>query len=78
MPGIPTNLPEAMEDRTRSEVEKQVRVDMAGNGSTQAVDQEIQYRMGGETEAIKALSEGELATAWKFKLSAGEYQKGKK
>jgi len=75
---IPTNLPQAMEARTRSEIEKQVRLDMAGNGSTQAVDTEIAYRMGGENEAIKALSEGELITAWKFGLSAGSYQKGKR
>jgi len=77
-PSMPKNLPQAMEDRTRGEVEKQVRVDMRGNGSTEAVDQEITYRMGGETEAIRALNEGELAAAWKFKMSAGEYQKGKR
>jgi len=75
---VPANLSQAMETRARAGIEKQVREDMKANGSTQAIDQEIVYRMGGETEAIKSLSERELITAWKFKMSAGEYQKGKK
>ena len=78
MASIPENISQAMEERTRAEVERQTRSDMRNNGSTEAVDQEIVYRMGGESEAIRALSESELITAWKFKLSASEYQKGKR
>jgi len=74
---LPTNLPQAMEARTRSEVEKQVRVDMKNNGSIQAIDAEIQYRMVGEIAAVKDLSEAELTVAWKFGHSAGEYLKHK-
>jgi len=74
---IPGNIKEVMAERTRAEVGKQVRVDMKDNGSTEAVDREIVYRMSSETEAIKALSESELTVAWKFGHSAAEYLQSK-
>jgi len=77
MADVPTNIKEAMEQRARADVGKQVRADMASQGSTEAVDQEIAYRMVGETKAINALSEAELGVAWKFGHSAAQYLQSK-
>jgi len=75
---IPQNIAQALEQRGLAEIEKQTRKDMAGNPSVEAVDNEIRYRQSAEREAVKALSQGEQTVAWKFRMSATEYSRGKK
>ena len=74
----PGNIAQALEERGLAEIDKQTRRDMAGNPSTQVVDTEIKYRQETERRAVKELSQAEQTVAWKLKMSAAEYTKGKK
>jgi len=74
---VPENITQAITERSASEIDQQTRQDMQGQPSQQAVEQEITYRQNLEQAAIRSLSEQELAVAWKFKMSAVEYAKGK-
>jgi len=75
---VPGNIGEALQARGLAEIAETTRKDMASNPSTQQVDAEIAYRQGHEAEAIKSLSEAEQTICWKFRMSAGEYVRGKK
>ena len=75
---LPSNIGQALEERSFDGIEKQVRREMQGNPATEQVDKEISYRQAAEKQAIKALSVGEQTICWKLRLSGADYVRGKK